>query len=369
MITVVTVLGARPQFIKAAVVTRALAAHGGIQESLLHTGQHYDARMSDVFFDELGLPAPTWHLGIGSGSHGRQTGRMLEGIEEVLVERRPDWVVVYGDTNSTLAGALAAAKLQIPVAHVEAGLRSFNRGMPEEINRIVTDHLAALLLAPTPNAMTLLAREGIPPDRCHLVGDVMYDSVLQLGPRAATRSGLLGHLGLTPGHYVLATIHRAENTDSIERLTSIMAGLASAGAEVPVVLPMHPRARTILADGGHLAHIGSGLRLIEPVGYLDMLALERGAKLVVTDSGGVQKEAFFQRVPCLTLRHETEWTELVEAGWNRLVPPLSAQSIAAAVREALARPLPAEPGQPLYGGGAAGAAIATLLAAASPESR
>ena len=364
--TVVTVVGARPQFIKAAVVHRALTAQGGFRELLLHTGQHYDARMSDVFFEELGLPAPNWNLEIGSGPHGQQTGRMLEGIEGVLLETRPDFVVVYGDTNSTLAGALAAAKLQIPVAHVEAGLRSFNRQMPEETNRILTDHIATLLLAPTSTAMANLDREGIPAERCHLVGDVMYDSVLHLAHRAGNGAAILGREGLAPGQYVLATIHRAENTDSIARLKTILDGLEAVTGDVQVIVPLHPRTRAMLAGTGQGDRIGAGIRFIEPVGYLDMLALERGARLVVTDSGGVQKEAFFQRVPCLTLRHETEWTELVDAGWNRLVPPVSAEGITAAVREALARPHPADPPQPLYGGGTAGAAVATLLATAIP---
>lgn len=369
MTTIVSVLGARPQFIKAAVVTRALAAHGGVREHLLHTGQHYDAQMSDVFFDELGLPAPKWNLGIGSGPHGQQTGRMLEAIEEVLLTTRPDWVVVYGDTNSTLAGTLAAVKLHIPVAHVEAGLRSFNRTMPEEINRVATDHLASLLLAPTPTAMAHLAREGVPEAQCHLVGDVMYDSVLHLAPRAAEQSTVLARTGLHPGSYVLATVHRAENTDSAERLGCILAALSSVASETPVVLPLHPRTRAILNDQRAGPALPTGLRLIEPVGYLDMLALERGARLVVTDSGGVQKEAYFQRVPCLTLRHETEWTELVEAGWNRLAPPTSADAVAAAIRDALTRPRPVESGKSMYGGGTAGALIAALLSGKSSGGR
>lgn len=367
MTSVITIVGARPQFIKAAVVSRALAARGGVHERLLHTGQHYDDRMSGVFFEELGLATPEWDLGVGSGPHGAQTARMLEGIEAILVEQRPDWVLVYGDTNSTLAGALAAAKLGLPVAHVEAGLRSFNRAMPEEINRVVTDHLADLLLAPTPQAMAHLAREGIAAGRCHLVGDVMYDSVVDLGERAAARRDLLAREGLAPGGYVLATIHRAENTTSADQVVRILGGLAAAAVECPVVLPLHPRARALLEAAGSRFQPGPGLRLLEPVGYLDMLALERGARLVVTDSGGVQKEAFFQRVPCLTLRHETEWTELVEAGWNRLVPPDSAETITAAVRAALHRPLPPEPPAPLYGGGTAGQAIAELLAGGPPR--
>lgn len=358
---VVTIVGARPQFIKAAVVSRALAARGDVAERLLHTGQHYDPRMSDIFFTELGLPEPAWHLGIGSGPHGAQTGRMLEAIEAVLLAASPDWVVVYGDTNSTLAGALAAVKLGIPVAHVEAGLRSFNRAMPEEINRVVTDHVSTLLLAPTRAAMQHLAREGLAGDRCHLVGDVMYDSVLQLAPRARAESRLLDQLGLTPGGYILATIHRAENTGSAANLAALFEGLAAASRHLPVVLPLHPRVRALMGDNGSGA---AGLRLIDPVGYLDMLALEGAARLVVTDSGGVQKEAFFQRIPCLTLRRETEWTELVAAGWNHLVAPESAAVVAAAVVDALDRPRPPEPATALYGGGAAATAAAALIATA-----
>ena len=359
---VVSVVGARPQFIKAAVVSRALAATGSIRESLLHSGQHYDPGMSGQFFGELEMPEPAWNLGIGSGSHGQQTGRMLEAIELVLLEARPDWVVVYGDTNSTLAGALAAAKVGIPIAHVEAGLRSFNRSMPEEINRILTDHLSAVLFAPTSAAMSHLKREGIAATQCHLVGDVMYDSVQRLGPVAATTSRVLSRESLDRKGYILATIHRAENTTSAGQLIEILRGLELAGRDCPVVLPLHPRAAALL-DGVALSHgPGTGLRLIEPQGYLDMLALEEGARLVVTDSGGVQKEAFFQRVPCLTLRAETEWTELVAAGWNRLVPPVSAGVVHEAVREALDAPRPAEPAADLYGGGRAGEAIAAVLA-------
>lgn len=359
---VVTVVGARPQFIKAAVVSRALAAGGQIRESLLHSGQHYDPGLSGQFFAELEIPEPSWNLGIGSGSHGEQTGRMLEAIERVLREARPDRVVVYGDTNSTLAGALAAAKLGIPIAHVEAGLRSFNRAMPEEINRILTDHLSSLLFAPTTAAMGHLAREGIAADQCHLVGDVMYDSVRRLGAVAATSSTILAREGLSPKGYILATVHRAENTGSTEQLLEILAGLARAGAACPVILPLHPRARALLDGAAVREGPGTGLRLIAPQGYLDMLALEAGARLVVTDSGGVQKEAFFQRVPCVTLREETEWTELVDIGWNRLAPPTSAAAVDAAVREALAAPAPPEPPRDLYGGGRAGEAIAELLA-------
>lgn len=311
---VASIVGARPQFIKAAVVSRALA-HAGVPEDLIHTGQHFDAAMSDVFFRELGLPAPSVHLGIGGLSHGAMTGRMLEEIEKVLVERRPDWVVVYGDTNSTLAGALAASKLHIKVAHVEAGMRSFNRRMPEEINRVLTDHLSSLNLVSSPHAATLLAAEGIT-RHVEVVGDVMYDAFLAYAD-AARRTQSRERHALEDGAYVLATVHRAENIDSSERLTAILAGLVQIAERLPVVLPVHPRTRKALAASSFSPPSGR-LLLIEPIGYLEMLDLERSAAFIVTDSGGVQKEAYFAGVPCLTLREETEWTETVELGWNRL---------------------------------------------------
>lgn len=309
---VVSVVGARPQFIKAAAVSRVLRRQH--EEVLLHTGQHYDDLMSDVFFRELDLPRPDVNLGVGSASHGRQTGEMLIGIERVLQEERPDWVLIYGDTNSTLAGALAAAKLGIPLAHVEAGLRSFNRTMPEEINRVVADRLSDLLFCPTQTAVENLAREGIT-SGVHLVGDVMYDILLWSLPLAERRSGILERLGVVPGTYLLATIHRAGNTDIRENLSAIVAGLNATGE--PVVFPLHPRTRRALTRWGIVP--AENVRLIEPVGYLDMLVLERNARLILTDSGGVQKEAYWLGVPCLTLREETEWVETVEAGWNILV--------------------------------------------------
>ncbi|WP_275395077.1 non-hydrolyzing UDP-N-acetylglucosamine 2-epimerase [Spiribacter vilamensis] len=316
-----TVIGARPQFIKAASVSRAIHAKEGLAEVLVHTGQHFDANMSDVFFDELGIPAPDYHLGVSGGGHGAMTGRMLERLEELLEKEAPDWVLVYGDTNSTLAGALAAAKLHIPVAHVEAGLRSFNRRMPEELNRILTDQLADILFTPTDTASDNLRREGVSESRIAQVGDVMFDAALFYAERAAERSAILNEHGLNKGEYVLATIHRAENTDDPERLGAIMTGLEAAAQERPVVLPLHPRTRAAMArEGFEPQHI----RLIEPVGYLDMVALESNAAVIATDSGGVQKEAYFHGVPCVTLRDETEWVELVEMGWNELAPPGSA---------------------------------------------
>lgn len=318
---VATVIGARPQFIKAATVSRVFAETENAHEILVHTGQHYDANMSDVFFDELEIPRPAYHLGIGGGSHGQQTGQMLAQIEEVFLKEKPDRVLVYGDTNSTLAGALAAAKLHIPVAHVEAGLRSFNRRMPEEVNRVLTDHVSDLLFPPTKTAVDNLQNEGLSAEKVHLVGDVMYDAALYYGDKADRQSTVLEDLGLTPKGYVLSTIHRAENTDDEQRLKSIFEAFFEIAKSVPVVLPLHPRTRKMLDSIGLLGDVKSALKLIDPVGFLDMVMLEKNARLVATDSGGVQKEAFFYRVPCVTLRDETEWVELVELGWNRIVPP------------------------------------------------
>ncbi|NPV90653.1 MAG: UDP-N-acetylglucosamine 2-epimerase (non-hydrolyzing) [Firmicutes bacterium] len=324
---VVTVIGARPQFIKSAVVSRAMSKRPEIREVIVHTGQHYDENMSDVFFEELEIPVPDYHLAIGSGLHGYQTGRMLEAIEKVLLEIKPEWVLVYGDTNSTLAGALAAAKLHIPVAHVEAGLRSFNRLMPEELNRVVADNLSQVLFAPTETAVQNLKKEGIRDDQVYLVGDVMYDAALFYGAKADKESGVLKRLELNPRGYVLATVHRAENTDDEARLTAICRGLMMTARELPVVLPLHPRTRNILARAGVLRELEERIRIIEPVGYLDMVMLEKNSRVIATDSGGVQKEAFFYRVPCVTLRDETEWVELVVHGWNRIVPPRSAEQV------------------------------------------
>jgi UDP-GlcNAc3NAcA epimerase len=319
---ILTIVGARPQFVKAGVVSQALAA-AGVEERLVHTGQHYDADMSAIFFEELGIPAPTHHLGIGSGSHGAQTGRMLEAIEQVILDEKPDRVLVYGDTNSTLAGAVAASKLHVPIDHIEAGLRSFNRRMPEEINRVVTDHLSALLFAPTDTAVTNLANEGIAGPHVVQCGDVMHDATLAAREVAATRSDVLDRLSLEPGRFILATVHRAESTDDPVILRRIVEGLVQAAiaASLEVVLPLHPRTRGALERAGLLDFAEGSLRLTPPVGYLDMTRLESAAALVATDSGGVQKEAFFHRVPCVTLRSETEWVELVELGWNKLADP------------------------------------------------
>lgn len=350
---ILTVVGARPQFVKAAVVSRALADHGGLQEVIVHTGQHFDDNMSAVFFDELDIPKPAHHLGIGGGSHGANTGRTLEAVERVMLDEEPDIVLVYGDTDSTLAGALAAAKLCIPVAHVEAGLRSFNRRMPEELNRVLTDHVSELLFAPSAAAIDNLAREGIGGSKVQSVGDVMYDAVRAFTPVAERRSDVLTTLGLTARAYALVTLHRKENTDDAKRLRSILDGLQQSG--LPVVLPLHPRTRNRLADFG--VHPGPGIRVIDPVGYFDMMLLERSARLIATDSGGVQKEAYFHGVPCVTMRDETEWVELVELGVNRLVGA-DTDAIAAALKSP---PVVAGATRGAYGDGHSAARIAALL--------
>lgn len=312
---IVTIVGARPQFIKAAVVSRAFREwRPEVQEILVHTGQHYDANMSDVFFDELDIPRPNYNLGVGGGSHGQNTGRMIEKIEAILLEEKPDWVLVYGDTDSTLAGALASVKLHIPVAHVEAGLRSFNRRMPEEINRLLTDHVSSLLLLPGEGARANLSKEGIEGDNVQVVGDVMYDAALFYRSKAS-RPAATALQDLIPGTFALCTIHRAENTDDPERMRQILSGLAA--IEATVLLPLHPRTKHRLEGFG--IDVPGNVIVIDPVGYLDMVWLEANCSLVMTDSGGVQKEAYFHGKYCVTLRDETEWVELVEAGVNRLV--------------------------------------------------
>lgn len=312
---VVSIIGARPQFIKCAPVSRALRHVA--QEVLVHTGQHYDDSMSGVFFRELDIPEPDYHLGVGSGSHGQQTGAMLTKIEEVLLKEKPDRVLVYGDTNSTLAGALAAAKLHISVAHVEAGLRSFNRRMPEEINRVMTDHLADILLCPTETAVANLQLEGVTKG-VHLVGDVMYDALLDSVERARRTSTVFGRLELEAQSYLLVTVHRAENTDQAQRMHGIMAALiALAESGQTIVFPVHPRTRKALDNLSFKPP--ERLLLTEPLSYLDMVLIESTARIILTDSGGVQKESYWLQVPCITLRDETEWVETVESGWNRLV--------------------------------------------------
>ncbi|MCR4392071.1 MAG: UDP-N-acetyl glucosamine 2-epimerase [Candidatus Acetothermia bacterium] len=396
---IIDVVGCRPQFIKAAPILRAIAHYNEercdqLVEVLLHTGQHYDYELSQVFFDELGLKAPDYHLGVGSGTHGCQTGEMLKRVEEVLLKEKPGLVMVYGDTNTALAGALAAAKLHIPVAHVEAGLRSFNRRMPEEINRLLTDHVSSLLFCPTKTAVENLRREGFTnilnaghllplddapqtmgprtthngPRTAHYAprtthhgpvvantGDVMYDAVLLYGELAERKSRILGELGLEPKGYALATVHRSENTDQPERLRAIFEGLEQIAREVlPVILPVHPRTRKQL-DAIGLRPMD--VQVLDPVSYLDMLILEKNARVILTDSGGVQKEAFFFRVPCVTLREETEWVETVEAGWNTLVGSDPGRIVQAALE---ARP-GVELGWPYGDGHAAERAVLCVL--------
>lgn len=347
----VSIVGARPQFVKAAALSRVIRERH--VEILVHTGQHYDDGMSEVFFRELGIPAPDHELSVGSGSHGRQTGLMLTRIEPVLEAERPDRVVLFGDTNSTLAGAVAAAKLHLPIAHVEAGLRSFDRRMPEEINRVVADHLSDRLLCPSRTAVENLAREGIV-HGVHLVGDVMADVLFEAKNRAAAESGILERLGLRPGAYALATVHRAENTDDPSRLDAIVSALSALPG--PVVFPVHPRTRTSLEGSGR--KLRPPLLPTEPLGYLDMVRLTSSARIVLTDSGGLQKEAYWLGVPCVTLRDETEWVETVEAGWNVLAGAEKDRIVDAArgLKPPSERP-------PLYGDGRAAVRCVEVLEA------
>jgi UDP-N-acetylglucosamine 2-epimerase len=351
-LNVLTVVGARPQFIKAGPVSRALTS-AGIDERLVHTGQHYDLNMSDIFFEALGLRAPRHHLGVGSGNHGAQTGAMLQAIEQILVDHRPDALLVYGDTNSTLAGALAAAKLHVPVIHVEAGLRSFNRRMPEEINRVLTDHISELLFCPTGTAVEHLAREGIT-SGVYMVGDVMKDALDYWRANGSRQTGVLQTLGIGPSTYYLATVHRAENVDDVERLDAILNAFAL--VDLPVVLPLHPRTHHALNRRNK--GVPDNVRVLEPVGYLEMLELESNARALLTDSGGVQKEAYMLGVPCITLRDETEWVETVDSGWNVLAGAATQAIVQATKTFTTDRPHPE-----LYGDGRASERIAELTAA------
>ncbi len=372
---IVTVVGARPQFIKAAAVSRAIETFNRIQRSkikiaeiLVHTGQHYDYLMDKVFFEELKLPKPDYHLGAGSGSHARQTGMMLERIETVLHKEKPGIVMVYGDTNSTLAGALAAVKLNLPVAHVEAGLRSYRRTMPEEVNRILTDHISTFLFCPTNQAVQNLSKEGIKGGKRNVVtkvGDVMYDSVLYYSEIAENRSIILKDLGFftpdsslrTPNYY-LATLHRAENTDSAKTLKSILSALNEIAKNVPVILPLHPRTKKMM-EAHHLFPKTERIKLIDPVSYFDMLKLEKYARAILTDSGGVQKEAYWFGVPCFTLRNETEWVETTRSGWNILVGT-GKQSILEEVMYRKVRGKPAKK-RGAFGDGKAGQRIIQII--------
>ncbi len=349
-----SVVGARPQFIKCAPVSREIRKVA--LEILIHTGQHYDENMSHTFFSDLNIPEPDYNLKVGSGPHGAQSGEMLKRIEEVLLREEPDWVLVYGDTNSTLAGALAAAKLHIPVAHVEAGLRSFNRRMPEEINRVVTDHLSSLLLCPTETAATNLAREGIVKG-IKVVGDVMYDTLLYGIKLATAQSTILNKLQLKPKTYLLATVHRAENTDDSRRLRALVQAFERSSVNYPLIWPLHPRTRKALTCHNLFQMANQRLRMIEPVSYLDMLLLAKEAKAILTDSGGLQKEAYWLSVPCVTLREQSEWVETVQAGWNTLAGADPDRIFAA-----VTKPNPLKPGpNKLFGDGHSATKIAQAL--------
>ncbi|WP_418502606.1 non-hydrolyzing UDP-N-acetylglucosamine 2-epimerase [Flagellimonas sp.] len=352
-----TIVGARPQFVKAAVVSRALVLDAEIEEVIVHTGQHYDQNLSDVFFKELNIPRPNILLGVGSGSHGVQTGRMLEKLDPILLSEKPDCVLVYGDTNSTLAGALAAAKLHIPVAHVEAGLRSYNRRMPEELNRVTTDHLSNFLFAPTRVAVDNLSKEGIDVSRVYQVGDVMYDAAQHYGVLVSDRVEAL------EAGFALATIHRAENTDDPVRLHNIVTMLAALAKKMRVIMPLHPRTAACLELYPGTRALLTQLEIVEPLGYLDMVAHERACSAILTDSGGVQKEAFFHGKPCVIFRDETEWPELLEVGSHALLPPHSTGdlfNLIGKLKDSL--PIKSLDGRmSLYGDGNAGGLIAKTL--------
>jgi UDP-GlcNAc3NAcA epimerase len=372
---IVTIVGARPQFIKAAAVSRAIKifnrdrshSRNAVREILVHTGQHYDYLMDNIFFEELELPKPDYYLGVGSGSHAKQTGMMLERIEPILEKEKPEVVIVYGDTNSTLAGALTAAKLNISVAHVEAGLRSYNRIMPEEINRLLTDHLSDLLFCPTAQAVENLLKEGIKDGRRNVVkrvGDVMYDSILYYSKIAEKRSTILKDLVLLTANdsrltnYYLATLHRAENTDNPKRLKSILKALNEIGKDTIIIFPLHPRTKKMMKVY-HLFPEAERIELIDPVSYFDMLKLEINAKAILTDSGGVQKEAYWFRVPCFTLREETEWIETLESGWNILVGTRT-KRIVEAIKQRLGRKR-TPTGIKIFGDGKASEKIVQIL--------
>jgi UDP-GlcNAc3NAcA epimerase len=349
IMNVLTVVGTRPQYVKAAAVSRELRRRNS--EVLVDTGQHYDFSMSDVFLRELEIPPPDHNLGVGSGSHAQQTARIMLALEPLVVSSAPDAMLVYGDTNSTLAGALVAAKLGVPLAHVEAGLRSFNWRMPEEINRVLTDSCADLLFCPTRSAEVNLQSEGIR-EGIHNVGDVMLDTLQRFLPRALETSDVLARLGTQASAYVLVTLHRPANVDDLQSLASILAALAR--LEERVIFPVHPRTQVSLTEMGYSP--ASNLKLVDPVGYLDMLILEMNAHRIITDSGGVQKEAYILGVPCVTCRAETEWTETLDAGWNML-----AERDPERILEAVLRPLPNEDRSPIFGDGNAAERIVELL--------
>ncbi|WP_461533206.1 non-hydrolyzing UDP-N-acetylglucosamine 2-epimerase [Sinomicrobium sp.] len=353
---ILTIIGARPQFIKAATVSRTIKNYRDITEIIVHTGQHFDTNMSDVFFEEMNIPKPDYNLGIGGGTHGLQTGQMLIKLEEVILEQAPDWVLVYGDTNSTLAGALAASKLHIPIAHIEAGLRSFNKKMPEEINRILTDQVSEILFTPTEIADKNLLSEGVNKHKIKYSGDVMYDAALFYGKMADDKSTILEDIGEREKEYILCTVHRAENTDSSERLKSIFKNLEKIASDYRLVIPLHPRTEKALKEL-NFDFAKTDIHFIDPVGYIDMVKLEKQAGLIITDSGGVQKEAYFHKVPCLTLRNETEWLELVDKGYNALIKNID--KLASLVQSQWRRPM--EHTENLYGDGEAALKIVETL--------
>tara|TARA_A200000113_G_C8867313_1_gene355222 strand:- start:1508 stop:2596 length:1089 start_codon:yes stop_codon:yes gene_type:complete len=354
---VLTVIGARPQFVKAAMVSNSLEKFN-INEYLVHSGQHFDENMSKVFFDEMKIKEPDAHLGISGGSHGSMTGQMLIKIEELVIRVKPDCVLVYGDTNSTLAGALASSKLNIPCAHVEAGLRSYNRRMPEEINRILTDHVSDLLFAPTKTANDRLISEGIPQNKIIRTGDVMLDAAIHYGKIAEGQSNIINTLSLAEAKYALCTLHRAENVDDPKTLAWIVESLSELSKSMTVVLPLHPRTRMRLNNFSLFEKLNSKIKIVDPLGFLDILALQKSASVIVTDSGGMQKEAFFQKKPCVTVRTETEWVELLTGGHNRLVIPLK-DSMLSKVDDALATNL--DWSVNLYGDGNSSKTIAEAL--------
>ncbi len=346
---IITVIGARPQFIKAAAVSNKLREKH--EEILVHTGQHYDENMSKIFFDELNIPYPNYNLSVGSGGHGKQTGEMMTKLEEIYVKENPDMILVYGDTNSTLAGALVASKMLIPVVHVEAGLRSFNKAMPEEQNRILTDHISSKLFAPTETAIRNLKNEGIV-ENVYNVGDVMFDAVLHFGEIAKKNSKIIERLNLKDKEFILTTIHRAENTNNISRLKNIIEALNA--SEKTIVLPLHPRTKKYVSD--YNLEFGDNIIVIDPIGYLDMLALESNCVKIVTDSGGVQKEAFFMKKPCITMRDETEWVETVENDWNRIVGTDKEK-----ILDAIVNFIPSQPQMDIFGDGKSSEKICSII--------
>jgi len=352
----ISVVGARPQFIKAAILISEFEKQDDCNHILVHTGQHYDQNMSEIFFQELGIRPADYNLEVGSGSHGVQTGQMLEKLEKVFLDEKPDWVIVYGDTNSTLAAALAASKLHIPIAHIEAGLRSYNRDMPEEINRVLVDHLSSMLLVPTETAVNNLIREGFAEKNIHLVGDVMYDSVLHYKDIIKSDN--------SNEPYLLATVHRAENTTDKERLSNIFEMLIDLSKKIPVIIPLHPGTRVALDKIGLISKVEKHLTIKPPVSYLELLSYQKNARLIVTDSGGLQKEAFFIRTPCVTLRDETEWVELLERGCNLLVPPKNKKIMLESINEFLDNIddlLKQDVWSGLYGSGKACSKISSLI--------